>query len=230
MATEREAFCTALAALFGSAADGELAAAVLDSGDAATEDFAAGEVIYEDGHTKAALGILIEGGAEIVRKTGTDGEVLLKDIFAGEVFGAALLFADKDGYSTVVRAKQSARVIFLPQSLLEHIFTEYPQAALGYIAFLTGKIRFLNARLAVLTADSAEGKLAGYLLRASDGRDSFVPGISYLRLAEHLGLGRASLYRAFDALAAAGAIEKEQKHILIKDRAYLTRIMGGSQS
>lgn len=230
MPSEREAFAAALADLFGSAADDAFADAVLSAGEADAEDFAAGEVIYEDGHTKAALGILVAGGAEIVRKTGADGEVLLKDVSAGDVFGAALLFADSGGYSTVVRAKQRARVIFLPQALLERILAENPQAALGYIAFLTGKIRFLNARLAVLTADSAQGKLAGYLLRASDGRDSFVPDLSYLRLAELLGLGRASLYRAFDALVAAGAIEKEQKRILIKNRAYLARIMGESQS
>ena len=66
-------------------------------------------------------------------------------------------------------------------------------------------------------------------LRAAAGRDTFVSVLPLSRLAELLGLGRASLYRAFDALCAAGAIEKKQKNITIKDRAYLARVSGGTK-
>ena len=119
--------------------------------------------------------------------------------------------------------------MFLGRAAVEAVFAADPRTAIGYIAFLSEKIGFLNARLSTFTAESAEARLAGYILRAAAGRDAFVSALPLSRLAELLGLGRASLYRAFDALCAAGAIEKKQKNITIKDRAYLARVSGGTK-
>ena len=183
-------------------------------------------MIFADG-TPAALGVLVRGGAEIVRTSGAEGEVLLRTLAAGDAFGAAMLFCAESA-GTRVRAKGDARAVFLPRSAVEAVFAADPRAAVGYITFLSEKIAFLNARLATFTAENAEARLAGYILRASGSSDAFTPGMPFSRLAELLGLGRASLYRALDALCTAGAIEKEQRKIYIKKRAYLARVSGGT--
>ena len=202
------------------------AAALLASPDVRTAEFADGDVIFADG-TPAALGVLVRGGAEIIR-AGAGGEVLLRTLDAGDVFGAATLFG-RESAGTLVRARGGACAVFLGRAAVEAVFAADPRTAIGYIAFLSEKIGFLNARLSTFTAESAEARLAGYLLRASDDRDAFVSALPLSRLADLLGLGRASLYRAFDALCAAGAIEKEQRKIYIKNRAYLARVSGGTK-
>ena len=226
MYCETECFAAALRRVFGESFTAAHADALLASPAVQAADFADGAVLFADG-TPAALGVLVRGGAEIVR-AGAGGEVLLRTLGAGDVFGAAALFG-RESAGTAVRARGSARAVFLPRATVEAAFAADPRTARGYIAFLSAKIEFLNARLATFTAESAEARLAGYLLRASDGRDTFTPEMPLSRLADLLGLGRASLYRAFDALCAADAIEKKQKQITIKNRAYLARVSGGTK-
>lgn len=226
MSCETECFAEAMAVVFGADFDAARAAALLASPDVRTAEFADGGVIFADG-MPAALGVLVRGGAEIIR-AGAGGEVLLRTLGAGGVFGAATLFG-RESAGTQVRARGGACAVFLGRAAVEAVLAADPRAAIGYIAFLSDKIGFLNARLATFTAESAEARLAGYILRASDGRGTFTSALPLSRLAELLGLGRASLYRAFDALCAAGAIEKEQKKITIKDRAYLARVSGGTK-
>ena len=226
MFCETECFAGAMAAVFGADFDAPRAAALLASPDVRTAEFADGGVLFADG-TPTALGVLVRGGAEIIR-AGAGGEVLLRTLGAGDVFGAATLFG-RESAGTQVRARGGACAVFLGRAAVEAVFAADPRTAIGYIAFLSEKIGFLNARLSTFTAESAEARLAGYILRAAAGRDAFVSVLPLSRLAELLGLGRASLYRAFDALCAAGAIEKKQKNITIKDRAYLARVSGGTK-
>lgn len=226
MSCETKCFAAAFRRVFGADFDAARAAALLASPDVRTAEFADGDVIFADG-TPAALGVLVRGGAEIIR-AGAGGEVLLRTLGAGDVFGAATLFG-RESAGTQVRARGGACAVFLGRAAVEAVFAADPRTAIGYIAFLSEKIGFLNARLSTFTAESAEARLAGYLLRASDDRDAFVSALPLSRLADLLGLGRASLYRAFDALCAAGAIEKEQRKIYIKNRAYLARVSGGTK-
>lgn len=226
MFCETECFAGAMTAVFGADFDAARTAALLASPDVRTAEFADGGVIFADG-TPAALGVLVRGGAEIIR-AGAGGEVLLRTLGAGDVFGAATLFG-RESAGTQVRARGGACAVFLGRAAVEAVFAADPRTAIGYIAFLSEKIGFLNARLSTFTAESAEARLAGYILRAAAGRGAFVSALPLSRLAELLGLGRASLYRAFDALCAAGAIEKKQKNITIKDRAYLARVSGGTK-
>ena len=75
-----------------------------------------------------------------------------------------------------------------------------------------------------LTAGSAERRLAVFLLDyEQDG--VFIPPCPMNRLAELLGIGRASLYRAIDALCAEGLIEKQGKNIHLRNKDALLRLI-----
>ena len=210
-----------LCTVFGDAASA-LADGLLENPAVQVTAFADGESIHSDRDGLPALGFLLCGGAEIVR--GREGcEVFLRSMQSGDVFGAAVLFAERCTAITEVRAKGKTRVLFLPQSEVEVLLRKNADAALGYIAFLSEKVRFLNRKIATFTAGSATEKLATYILQYASG-ERFTPPVSYSRMAEALGLGRASLYRAIDELCALGAIRKEQKDILILNRDLLSRM------
>lgn len=207
---EREALVKGISAVFGD---------VSENTDAffeemTAQDFADGEVIYENQHTKSALGFVVRGSADVVRAR-AGCEVYLRTLPSGEAFGAAILFSDSETYVTRVRAKGKTKVVFLPESAAEGLMLAYPRAALGYIAFLSEKIRFLNQKIATFTAGSATEKLENFLRQNADADGVFAPKVSYSRIADALGLGRASLYRAIDDLCAAGIIRKEEKNIIL---------------
>ena len=62
-----------------------------------------------------------------------------------------------------------------------------------------------------MSAGSAEGKLMRYLQSAADGTGQVT--ISATQLSQRLGVGRATLYRAFQTLEESGAIAREGKSI-----------------
>jgi CRP-like cAMP-binding protein len=88
----------------------------------------------------------------------------------------------------------------------------------NYLRYLSGRIRFLSARLQALAAGGAEGKLSRYLLENAAEGALVCPATE---LAQRLGISRASLYRAFQALEDAGLIQRRGKTILVPDPAAL---------
>jgi DNA-binding IclR family transcriptional regulator len=69
---------------------------------------------------------------------------------------------------------------------------------------------YLNKKITVFTAGSAERKLACFMLDHISG-NTFTPPTSMKRLSDMLGIGRASLYRAIDSLTECGAITEKTK-------------------
>ena len=85
-------------------------------------------------------------------------------------------------------------------------------------------IHILNTRLRSISGAHTERALARYLCgeyeNAAQG-DTVHVRIPYAELAKQLNMGRASLYRAFDALEAQGLIHKQGRSIAVLDAARL---------
>lgn len=90
-----------------------------------------------------------------------------------------------------------------------------PMVAQNYVRFLSDRIRFLNRRLATLTAGQNDGKLWQYLqaCREEDGRVTLLTGMT--GLAKRLDMSRSSLYRSLDALEESGRIRRDGKCIFL---------------
>lgn len=180
----------------------------IDSGEETS--FAKGEVIYDSEHAKRALALVLEGRVRVLH-----GRVVMNELHAGDVFGAAALFGEEDPFPTTVAARTDCRVLFIPQTTVSAWMAAVPRVGENYIRFLSDRIRFLNRRLATLTAGHTDGKLWRYLL-AHRGEDGFVHLSGGLaELAKALNMGRSSLYRGLDALTADGKIVRRGKEIMV---------------
>ena len=105
---------------------------------------------------------------------------------------------------------------------MDRLLGEEPVLRRNYLRYLSGRIRFLSGRLQSVTQAGAEGKLARYLLaNAVDG----AVNISATDLARQLGLSRASLYRAFDALEQANLIRRTGKTIEVPSLPALQSVL-----
>ncbi|MCL2562785.1 MAG: Crp/Fnr family transcriptional regulator [Oscillospiraceae bacterium] len=176
-----------------------------------------GEAIYDPTHFDRALGLVLSGKIEAAQHA--DGRPLTLRLHkTGDVFGAAALFAETSDYPARLTALTQTRVLFFEESLLRDLMAKDAKAAENYIAFLAGRIQFLNHRIQSLTAGNAEALLGNFLLNQAPTDNTITPDIGMAPLARRLGISRASLYRAFDALEQRGYIQKTGKTITILNR------------
>lgn len=142
--------------------------------------------------------------------------VLLRYLKSGELFGAATVFHENTPIS-LIEATSNARILEVDQTAVTWLFHEDVGFRMAFVAFLSDRIRFLNRRIACISAGSAERKLGLWLCSLSD-EDSFPLPISMSDLANLLDIGRASLYRSFHKLEELGWLKRNGTHIELLDR------------
>ena len=165
-----------------------------------------GETLYTPGRFRRCLGLVLEGRVRVTR-----GEMFVGVLERGDWFGAAALFHDREAYPSTLTALTECHVLFFPQSAVERLMERWPRAGANYVRYLSGRIQFLSDRLNSLAAGSAEDKVEQFLTHSADERGEVT--LSATAMAQALGLGRASVYRAFDALEEQGKITREGKKI-----------------
>lgn len=178
------------------------------------EAFSRGDILYGPAADRHTLAIIMQGSA-LVYKAGQQGKrLLMSRLSPGNTFGMATLFYDDAAFPTEIRAEQACDVLFLSKEWLEKAFVQAPQLSINYISLLSGRIHFLNQRIDALSGDDLSMRLLRVLHSFStDGESTCTLTLPYSlsQLAETLGIGRASLYRALDALEAGGLIARDGK-------------------
>ena len=171
-----------------------------------------GSLLTHVGEAVTSLTFIASGIASVFRDS--EHKVLLNQLTAGACYGAASLFGGEALQPTEIVAKTTVECVSFSESSLKAFFLRFPSSALDYIAFLSGRIRFLNRRVQDFSYGSAEQKTAQLLLATAD--ESGVCGIPNLRAAaESMNIGRASLYRVLSSFSDRGMIEKDGKQIQI---------------
>ncbi len=196
----------------------ELLSDMLADPRAEVAEFTAGSVIYDESNYRKSLGVVLAGKAE-VQAVGAGQTVVLNRLEPPRLFGAAGLFQEDGGYVTRIIALSDAKILFIPQNLLTDTMRSDFKLVENYLAFLSQRIRFLNQKISGFTQPDAEAKLARYLLdlAAGQGGDTVLLPASIKHISSVLNLGRASLYRALDALSAFGYISREGKTVRLLD-------------
>ena len=190
---------------------------LLDHPETSLLAFHSDEVVYSPHHFRHCLGILLSG-----QLTVTKGELSVSTLQPGDLFGAAALYSDDPEFVTTITAKRPGRCLLLSQQRVDQLLAQDPRIRETYLRYLTSRIRFLSGRLQSLAQTGVEGKLARYLLaNAQEGQLT----CSATDLAKRLGIGRASLYRAFESLEQSGLITRQGKTICIPDLSGLEGIL-----
>lgn len=175
-----------------------------------------GAVVYGPKRFRRCLGLVLQGRVQVRRES-----LLMSTLSPGDVFGAAALFTGSGDYPITLTALTRCEALLIPEDSVRRLLRECGPFAEDYAAYLSGRIRFLSQRLEAVSNPSAQGKLARYLLTA--GGDSLT--LPAAALCRRLGVGRATLYRAFETLESAGAIAREGKTIRILRREALEEVL-----
>lgn len=197
--------------IFSGVSDENLSAMLLSDGVYETE-CSKGEKIIQNSHQMI---IILSGTAVVI-----NGNAVLRTITSGGVFGIVTLFSEK-GAETEIMAKTNCRLLVLPEKAVEFLLKADSAASMNYIRFLTDRIHFLNSVIDRYTAGNIEDNLSAFLLNLSEQYGNTF-SLNITAAASQLNIGRASLYRAIDALNNKGAITKNGKEITITDKSLLS--------
>lgn len=191
---------------------------------ASLREYATGEALkgYDD---RPFLCIVLEGEA-VVHTKDEHSSLLLRVLHTGDTFGVANLFGHEPTV-THVTAQKPTTALCVGEDAMRRAICMDGELAMRYISFLSDRIRFLNRRISTLSAGNTERRLAAWLDTViPDACERWELPLSMNRLADTLGIGRASLYRAFDNLTAGGHLRHEGKTVILTDREAMRRAYG----
>lgn len=197
-------------ALFAGVSEGIVKALVADAG-TRRRSFEKGEALCRRDGANDDLIVILSGKAE-VRK----GSVVMRVLRAGDVTGVSTLFGGDGVMDSDVTAQTKLTALFFNRSAVLTAVRSDPALAENYIRFLSSRVRFLNGVISRCAGADSAGKLARYVaaLAAQNG-GRFALNVS--RAAAELSLGRATVYRALDALVEAGCVERDGRFVVVKD-------------
>ena len=187
-------------------------------------EFEANENIYTPTDFSNKVGFVISGECHVEKIKADSGTVPLNKLISGDSFGIITVFSDSERFPTLVKAKKKTKVMFFDGSEVVSLCEKYYEISLSVIKFLSAKIEFLNKKIATFSADSVEEKFAFFLTEESKRYDSDSFTLNLSKTAKVLNAGRASVYRAIEALEELSLIKFENKKIYITDLKGLERI------
>lgn len=184
------------------------------------QKYTAGEDICSPCTSCDSVGIIIHGCATVSSKD-EEKSVLLRTMGEGAMFGIANLYAENIEFPTRIVAKSACEVLFIKKTAIRDLIENDKNTLKCFLAFQSNKIVYLNKKINSFTAGGAERRLSLFLLdNAVNG--VYSADVSMSALAEMLDIGRASLYRAFDALETAGCIERRDKKTIIINKTLIS--------
>lgn len=177
--------------------------------------FRSGEAMESE---ERAVGILLSGRG-VIYSSDKGRQTLLRFISPGDAVGVAGLFAGKAPDTRIYACGDGkSEMFFVGRKAFEELMTVETDGRFrtNLIKFLSDRVTFLNSKIDCVTGGSAERRLVMFLKNSSTNDNGEVEiGMSMTALAHALDIGRASLYRAFDALEEDGAISRNGKYVRI---------------
>lgn len=186
-----------------------------------TVRFARDACLFAPGDTEKKLAILLEGSALVYKGDRHEKRLLMSRLKAGDILGMATLFGRDAAFPSDVIAERPSLALFLPKVWVLDAFSREPRLSTNYIALLSDRIGFLSRRIDILSVHDLPGRLYRVLCSFVDAQaphEPFSLPFSFTQLAQMLGVGRASLYRALDSLVQDGYITRHAREITLLSR------------
>ena len=181
--------------------------------------FAKGERVGID-DADGALVIVTDGRLSVCRAdTEGGGSVVLNVLQRGGCFGvSSILPGSGRPPATVISAVCDSAAVFISGGGFTELLLSDGDVCKAYIRFLNSRICFLNEKLHTFSGASVGERVAQALLSSAVEHDgALCCDGSMTGLAQRLNIGRASLYRALDAMEERGLISRSGKHIELLD-------------
>jgi CRP/FNR family cyclic AMP-dependent transcriptional regulator len=176
----------------------------------------AGELLFSAGDESDGFYVVAEGSIRLGLATAEGGELTLRDVSAGEIFGEIGALDGGPRSATARVASAGARTAFLSRARFDDILECNPALLLDITRKLCQRLRETTEQLEGIALYSLRRRLARFILAngrqrghdKGEGRISVSIALSQSALATVLGASRPKINGALQELEKAGAIER----------------------
>jgi CRP-like cAMP-binding protein len=185
-----------------------------------------GQIIFSEGDEGIGLYVLVEGKVKVFKLSPEGKEQILHLFEPGEPFGEASVFAGQP-FPAHAEALEKSRVLFFPRDAFIELIKGDPSLALNMLAILSRRLRKFTVLVEDLSLKEVPGRLAAYLLYASEQRDARADiklDIAKNQLASLLGTIPETLSRVLTRMVGQGLIQVEGSRIRLVDRQGLEEL------
>ena len=192
------------------------------------------DVLYTPKDGTERLFVLKEGRVQLYQVNREGEEITLSVVEDGNVFGEMAL-TGQSLHGLYVRALTPSTVVTLRREEIEDLIMKKPEVGLRLVRELAERLHDSEARYADLVGKDVPARLATLILTLVDS-EGVVNSESYRipnhytheRLASMIGCKRVAVTRAFRKLEEGGAVELEERRILVKDMDALKELAEAS--
>lgn len=184
------------------------------------KNFKEGELVCDYSDTGDEIGVMLDGGAVMMR-TDENGEVAVMELFAeGDIFGEALAFSNEAGDSVKVIAERAAKVMFIKYGQItkrcEKACEHHSRLVSNMFGLIAKKTLSLSRRIEILSKKTTREKLMCYfqILSKRYGKEFYLP-MSVTRLAAYICADRSAMTRELSRMQADGLISLDKRKIKI---------------
>ena len=158
-------------------------------------------------------------GSVLIEKQSADGRYLrMREVWPPHAINVPALLAQPPREVSRLSTPDGCRAVELSRALVTQALMEGGTFSVNLVEFLLGRVVFLNKKITALSGHTAASRLELYLAENAVQKD----GVSQVQLpfslsefAEHLCVGRASLYRTLDAMEQQGRIRRKGRTIYL---------------
>ena len=152
-----------------------------------------------------------------------DGRKLVLALVEQDTFFGQMSIMGQQMASTFAEAVEDSTVCIMTRDDIEALIMQKPQVGLRLMEVLGSRLLETETRLEEVAFKRVPSRVAGLLLRLSEGAEDKerTVELSHQEIAEMLGVYRETVTNALDRLKADGAVDIGRRKVVIKDVGYL---------
>lgn len=127
-----------------------------------------GQIIALKGQPCEGMHIIVSGQIKLYHESDSGLERIMRVIDAGDSFGEALMFLERD-YPITAEALASSELLYLPRELMMQHMVQNPALAQHLVASLSHHLYMMIGDMGAYTVRNGRQRLIAYLLRESGG-------------------------------------------------------------
>lgn len=170
--------------------------------------YSKGASVYNQKDICSTLDIVIEGSFVAYSLSENGYEMIMFEFTGGQMFGANLLFGDRNTYPLAIYCRADAQLLHVTKKAVLCFLHNY-NFAVRFVRELSQNSQNLNRRITMATQKTLRENLLEYFKQQSILQNSEIITlpISKKQLADYLGVQRPSLFRELKNLKDEGIID-----------------------
>lgn len=193
-----------------------------------------GTILFAQGAPAERCHALLAGRVRIAQSGEEGGQLIVRFVGPGEMFGTVALFTDRHYPAEATTVIDSVEISWTEEELLE-LLRRHPQIALNLVKIVGGRLREAQERLRELATQRVEQRIAHALLRLANcdapaaGKSRAIDyPLTRQDIADMCGATLHTASRVVKAWERAGYVTSNRKALRIVDVAEILRIAGAS--